>query len=325
MSDVARLAESEDVLMCYRHFLRREPESEAAIESHLSGKPTLWELLPRFEDSKEHETIRIDNGCSAIWRSQDGRSVRIEASELARKAIIEHIQRVWSKYGIEDPYYSVLTNSIYRSTNITDDLSDNFFKSGSIGVADFKFAFERNGITIDPSWHILDFGCGLGRIGEHFCRDFTYYYGVDISANHLSRAKERFCAKHISNARFFLLDDALQQDICFDVFYSVIVLQHNPPPLIYYLLDQFFKKLKPGGFVFFQLPCHLYGYSFDTESYLAGDRKRDSMEMHALPQKYVFELLSKHKLQVVEVCPFSAIGRIGISYVFFAHKPSGAE
>ena len=44
------------------------------------------------------------------------------------------------------------------------------------------------------------------------------------------------------------------------------------------------------------------------------------MEMHALPQKYVFEALYRNGLRPIEVCPFPVIGPIGISYLFLAHK-----
>jgi SAM-dependent methyltransferase len=323
MSYVAKLAEPADVVTCYRLFLRREPENEDAVELHLGDRPTIWELIHRFAGSRENEPIRIDEGCSAIWRRQDGRDIRVDAPPAARAQILDHIEKIWSAYGTQDPYYSVLTNPAYRADNITSALTEEFYASGANGVANMRLSFERNRIDIDPHWHVLELGCGVGRIAEHFCQDFEYYYGVDISANHVGLATTRFSNKNIHNGEFLLLKEALDNHIDFDLFYSVIVLQHNPPPIIYHLLDRFLSKLKPGGFAFFQLPCHLHGYRFDSEAYLAGEGKHESMEMHALPQKYVFELLYKHSVRPIEVCPFSAIGPIGISYIFLARK-SGA-
>jgi SAM-dependent methyltransferase len=320
MSEAVILAQPTDVVMCYRLFLGREPEDSDIIEFHLRDSPTIWQLIQRFTQSMEHEAITIDNGSLGIWHRQDGREIRVEACPATTAEILAHVEKIWTAYGAEDPYYSVLTSPAYKAERITNDLAERFYESGSNTIADFKLAFERNRIEINPHWHILELGCGVGRVGEHFCHDFEYYEGIDISASHLALAHNRFTARHINNARFHLLSNAIKSDINFDVFFSVIVLQHNPPPVMCYLLDLFFAKLKPNGFAFFQLPCHIYGYTFDADRYLAGQGKRDSMEMHVLPQKYVFELLHKHNLQPIEVCPFPVIGTIGISYVFFAQK-----
>jgi SAM-dependent methyltransferase len=322
MSDVDSFANANDVAMCYRYFLHREPENSAIVKVHLGNKPTVWQLIQAFLESREHETAGIDDGCMGIWRQQDGRGVRVESSEPANAAILEHVQKIWSAYGIDDPYYSVLTNTAYQANNITNALTEQFYQSGIEDVANFTLACERNRIEIDPRWHILDLGCGVGRIGEHFCKYFEYYYGVDISKEHLNHAMNRLNTTHIRNASLMLLDDALEGNIDFDVFYSMITLQHNPPPIIYYLLDKFLAKLKPRGLAFFQVPCHLYDYEFDVERYLAGQGKSDRMEMHALPHRYVFEVLHKRGLQPIEVWPFPVIGPIGISYVFFARKGS---
>ena len=320
MSDEVTLAAPADVAMCYRVFLRREPTNIDAIERHLTNRPTIWQLVQSFIASQECEPIKIEDGCSAIWSRQDSRAIRAEGSAAANAEILEHLKELWSGYGEEDPYYSVVTDPAYRANNITSELTERFYETGFDSAVCLRQAFERNRIDVDPRWHILELGCGVGRIGEHFCGDFEYYNGVDISSTHLAHAMTRFSSKNITNARLLLLREALQGDMNFDIFYSMLVLQYNPPPIIYYLLDQFFAKLKPNGFAFFQLPCHLYGYSFDIDRYIADQGSHGSIEMHALPQKYVFELLYKHRLQPIEVCPYSAIGPIGISYIFFARK-----
>jgi 2-polyprenyl-3-methyl-5-hydroxy-6-metoxy-1,4-benzoquinol methylase len=322
MSGESKLADSCDIAMCYRLFLRREPESQAVIEQHLAARTTVWQLIQSFIQSKEYDPIRIDESCSGIWRLQDGRDIHVEASSTAKAEILAHVEKIWSDYGAEDPYYSVLTNQAYHVSNITPEVAEQFYDSGINGVTNLTLAFERNRMDIDRHWQILELGCGIGRIGEHFCRNFDYYYGIDISSSHLAHAVHRFTQQGITNAEFMRLEDSLQREIDYDLFFSMIVLQHNPPPIMYHLLDRFLAKLKPGGFAFFQLPCHLYGYRFDTDRYLAGQGKRENMEMHALPQKYVFELLHKHGLRPIEVCPFSAIGPIGLSYIFFAQKGS---
>jgi uncharacterized protein VirK/YbjX len=52
------LATREDVIHCYRTLLEREPENEEIVLSHLSNKPTLWELLTTFIQSHEFRYIQ---------------------------------------------------------------------------------------------------------------------------------------------------------------------------------------------------------------------------------------------------------------------------
>jgi hypothetical protein len=80
--------------------------------------------------------------------------------------------------------------------------------------------------------------------------------------------------------------------------------------------------LSPGGYAYFQVPCYLYDYKFKTSDYLAGAGKLDVMEIHAIPQRIVFELLHAAGLIPIEVVLNPRIGPIGYSYSFFARKPN---
>ena len=193
-----------------------------------------------------------------------------------------------------------------KTRNMTVQATDKFYESGLTGLANLKLAFERNRIEIDRSWHILDFGCGVGRIGgRSFAQEFRFYYGVDISKTHLEHAISQFNRNNISNAQFITLQNAIEQNIEFVICFSMIVLQHNPPPVMLYLLNYFLSKLRVGGFAYFQLPCHIHEYSFEVDRYLVGEGKRDMMEMHALPQNYVFEALYQNGLQPHKVLALS--------------------
>jgi hypothetical protein len=80
-----------------------------------------------------------------------------------------------------------------------------------------------------------------------------------------------------------------------DVFYSTFVLQHNPPPVMHAMLDEILPNLNPGAFAFFQVPVYGDGYSFTIDDYMAGlgDVGRHGIEMHVLPQGYLFSLFGK--------------------------------
>ena len=44
-----------------------------------------------------------------------------------------------------------------------------------------------------------------------------------------------------------------------DLVYSLIVLQHNPPPVIRLIVRAFLKALNPGGVAYFQVPTTVAG------------------------------------------------------------------
>ena len=54
-----------------------------------------------------------------------------------------------------------------------------------------------------------------------------------------------------------------------DLVYSIMVLQHNPPPVIRLIVREFLRALNPGGVAYFQVPTYMAGYGFDAEAYLA--------------------------------------------------------
>jgi hypothetical protein len=129
--------------------------------------------------------------------------------------------------------------------------------------------------------------------------------------------------RRIANASLMLLQDYLSDDSLSDVFFSVIVLQHNPPPIIRDLLDACLARVTPGGLAYFQVPCHLYNYSFSVADYLAGNGQAEEMEIHAIPQREIFAMLARHGFTPIEVTPDDRVGSIGFSYTFLARKDRG--
>ena len=323
MMDVVKMVNRpsrEDILECYRLFMAREPESEIAVDKHLLGNSTLWETIRAFARSPEAVRCKIDEACRELWSIQDGRGIEAQTTPDTMVDMYRHISEIWSKYGKEDAYFSVLTNPAYHNDQLTEKTKEEFYRTGITDAEALQTVCRRNGLVLSASQRVLELGCGVGRIGEHFARAFKEYIGVDISSEHLAIARARFGQLGLSNASLNLLSEELKGERRFDVFYSMIVLQHNPPPIMVKLLDSFLSRLTPGGVAFFQVPCYLYDYTFDAAEYLQGRGMLNGMEMHALPQRFIFELLRTHDLTPVEVAPYPRIGPIGFSYSFLARK-----
>ncbi len=312
----------QEVLACYRQFLKREPESDEAVAGHMASQEDLWNMVKDFDESYEAARWAVMTAGGVINHEQSALDVDVHTNGPQMDALVAHVEEVWSRYGREDAYYSVLTDDRFRAEHIDDAGIEDFYRSGGDDLSFLRWMFRRNSLELNPSWRVLDLGCGAGRVGEHFAPAFAHYIGVDISAAHLDLAANRFSRQGASNVTLLHLSEFIGSDLTYDLFYSNLVLQHNPPPISYRLLDRVFSGLTVGGCVFFQIPCYLYEYRFNLNDYLAGKGQQEDMEMHALPQKYVFELMLKHGISPIEVTLNPNIGPIGFSYSFLGRKSS---
>lgn len=201
--------------------------------------------------------------------------------------LFQHIQDTWQHLGEDEPYWSVITSDEFHSTNI-DAVRDKFYASGRADVERMHASLERNGIDYSRFTSCLEYGCGLGRVTRWLCERFEVVYGYDISRTHLKGTKEYLRELGIRNAllrHVERVDQVLKLPKA-HVVYSILVLQHNPPPLIRLMIRSFTKALHSGGVAFFQVPTYRLDYSFSVQRYLKEDVKsNEMMEMHILPQK----------------------------------------
>jgi SAM-dependent methyltransferase len=206
------------------------------------------------------------------------------------------------------------------------DSTDAFYESGQPDLERMEKWLARNDIKLPGSGTCVEYGCGVGRCTVWLARRFARVIALDVSEPHLSRARARMKAEGLDNVEFVHLtnEDGLEALKDFDFFYSIIVLQHNPPPLILWILDRAFRRLRPGGLAYFQVPTYAMGYRFDLNTYLAQLTNPD-MEMHFVPQRAIFETASRLGMQPVEVSPDHMIGNAGswISSTFLMSKVVG--
>jgi len=107
-----------------------------------------------------------------------------------------------------------------------------------------------------------------------------------------------------------------------DLVYSLIVLQHNPPPVIRLIVRAFLKALNPGGVAYLQVPTYRVGYRSSPGEYLENEAKKHvMMEMHVLPQRVIFTA-REESCELVEVLEDGSTGlRFGkVSKTFLIRK-----
>lgn len=316
----------DEVVAAYRLILGREPESEIAVDYHARTAADLGQLRRTLLDSDEFQARLPASASSNVGRHYAGRPIAVQLDGPAdqSKAMFDRIAKVWNDLGESEPHWSVLSDPQFYAANIA--ATEAAFYASGFGARDTLLAFfARNGIAPDPSLTVLELGCGVGRISHALAASFAHVTGVDISQAHLALAARHCAGNGIANVEFRRLSDvaSIASLPSADILFSLIVLQHNPPPVMHALLDALLSKVNPGGYAFFQVPTYARGYRFAWDDYLAGGP--EGIEMHVLPQKAVHVLLVENGFVPIEVQEDAWVGIPAfVSHTFFAQRrPSG--
>ncbi|HEY1747976.1 MAG TPA: methyltransferase domain-containing protein [Xanthobacteraceae bacterium] len=249
-------------------------------------------------------------------------SVELDASPEELSAMVAHLKVQWEQLGNRAPHWSVVVDPDFLPENIAAHES-RFYETGHDPVHVLRRTAARCGVALDSASRCFELGCGVGRVTVWLAGEFAEVIGGDISQAHLNLATKALTQRSISNVRLVRLEDlALDAIPEFDVFVSVIVLQHNPPPVAAALLNMALRKLRPGGIAYFQVPTYGPAYAFSVSEYLAQIEKSNGMEMHILPQGVIFEILNRNGCDLVECRENDAVGDHEgfVSNLFFARK-----
>lgn len=156
--------------------------------------------------------------------------------------------RVWKRYGDQNPYYGVLTDPRYLADRLTDESRAAFFATGDDHVVHLLDLISR---VVSPEFvvnTVLDFGCGVGRLTIPFARHTQGAVGVDISASMLKEARANAAHFKVANVVFLESDDELTKATgLYSLVHSYVVLQHVTLLRGMRLLDQLIDRIEPGG------------------------------------------------------------------------------
>jgi len=292
-------ATPESIAYAYRLFLDREPENSQVIDEKLIHLKTSQDVRREFLHSGEFK--EKNPGVHTLTLSGYEPAITVEdVTDL--RPLFSHIQKVWENFGETEPYWSVLASDEFKTHNIAAT-KQQFYDSGFTS-ADLLFkTLDRLGIDRSHLKTCLEYGCGLGRVTGALAKTFDHVSGYDISRSHLRIAQRHFDETGITNVSLHHVGSpqAVENFPKVDVVYSVIVLQHNPPPVIQFIVREFLRALNPGGVAFFQVPTYRAGYAFSLQDYLTNQATRGEMEMHLLPQNRIFDIAAQEQGQLVAV------------------------
>jgi SAM-dependent methyltransferase len=291
----------------YRFFLGRDPESTDAVNAHLSARDEL-QLAKALMRSPEFATRRRQFGLEPLQELRELAQLDVETEATAGelRACLDKIRASWSHLGEVTPHFSVLTEQRFLPDNLSQTLDD-FWDSGRVEAELVVRLFQRHGLELSGKT-CVEYGCGVGRVTTALSRSFARIEAYDISATHLAHAHKRARELGAGNIRFHECPAGSLPELerC-DAFYSRVVFQHNPPPVIAGLIRIALEALRPGGIAVFQVPSYISGYHFSLRDWLEAQRLPD-IQMHCLPQRKVFALIAELRCDLLEVREDDATG-----------------
>ncbi len=165
----------------------------------------------------------------------------------------EQLKETWEVLGHDDPLWAVASRDDKRGGRW--DLAE-FLATGEEDVAQyFKLLRTQAGHAANFK-HVLDFGCGVGRLSLAWSQRAERVTGVDISSTMINHGSKILA--HINNLTLIVnqRDDlSCFGDGQFDLVFSHICLQHIPWPIAARYLGEFARVCAPEGYVTFQLPA----------------------------------------------------------------------
>jgi SAM-dependent methyltransferase len=279
--------------------LTDEPIPDAALIQQLCALPSIGDLR-RMMMATEAFQRQLPNLTARVPMTAPPLSVETAVDQATMASLMAMVRENWRRLGDDRPHWSVTGRDEFLPGQLAANRGA-FEASGHDDLNLLLSVLIRNGLNEDLFRHVCDFGCGVGRVSLPLAGRFARVTGCDISPPHLQVAREAAAARGIGNVEFVAVeppDFGMREP--FDLWFSHLVLQHNPPPIMVAILRRMFALLAPGGAALFQIPTYVQGYRFDTAAYLRSPSD-NAMQIHALPQGEVLALAREAACDVLEI------------------------
>jgi len=291
MKSVEKKVVDEYVTALYRLLLRRQPD-EGGFQAWRglfsdAGLGGFSQAIEGFVESSEFKNLYISPHSTSLeeFREFDFSALGMDVLN----ALFEKTSSYWrgSASSPEEIYWSVLTDDHYRGV-LSEDVIAEFLSTGKGDISRIKKICKEIDFEFDACGEFLEYGCGVGRLVVNLPDSIKKVNCVDFSSAHLAEAEANLrrlkpqviCSMHKIESVYDLCKLPQNQDMV----HSLIVLQHNTPPVIEKTVDSLLRLLAPGGIAILHIPIAKASYQFDVQAYLGDNRSGQSMEMHILPK-----------------------------------------
>lgn len=157
------------------------------------------------------------------------------------------MRRFWDGRARENPWWFINSTLDWHEPEM-----DRFWASGERDVDEILGTL---GVSLAPSDHVVEIGCGAGRMSRAIARRVARVTAVDVAPRMLALAREHNA--DVENVEWLLGDGATLAgvpDASADACMSYVVLQHIPDPAVTLgYVREMGRVLKPGGWAAFQV------------------------------------------------------------------------
>jgi SAM-dependent methyltransferase len=157
------------------------------------------------------------------------------------------MREFWDARAAEDAFYFVDNRLRYRAAD------EQAFWSGGRDVLDAIVSLLE--LELRPGDHVVEIGCGVGRLTRPLSQRVERVQAVDVSARMLTLARER--NSELENVDWLLGDGtslAAVESASIDACISYVVFQHIPDPAITLgYVREIGRVLRPGGWAAIQI------------------------------------------------------------------------
>lgn len=179
---------------------------------------------------------------------------------------------------------------------------------------------------------VMDFGCGLGRLGIALAQQpgVEVVVCVDQSVYHGLKTAKFTSGMPIVSSFYPIVSGpdllmSLYQDKkipkCYDLVNSIIVLQHMITPLQGVYLEQFCDILRPGGIARLQIPWKTPRDPGCSKNMREHYRELGGMQMHYIDESSIIEIMSRRgcDVSVIDIGE-KFVGKDHASLMIYAQK-----
>lgn len=304
----------------YRWILGRAPDPDGwahyrgLVRSGALDAAGLRRVLLNSEEFDRSDGDRVVATMETLL-FEPAQAVEIDVPPETMAALAGRVRRQWTRLGETEPHWSVLTDDAFRRANLDAEALERFHETGARDAALISTFEARTGRSVGGGL-CVELGCGTGRVTRLLAGRFDRVIALDVSPGNLDLCRRTLADAGVRNVETQLLSslDQLGELPMHDLFFSMIVLQHNPPPVQAAML----RAILPWSqAALFQTPASLPGYAFSAEAHLAAPEAE--MDMHCLPRPVVLAELANAGLTPRDVCPDHFTGLPG-SFTYFATR-----
>jgi len=304
----------------YRWILGRAPDPDGwahyrgLVRSGALDAAGLRRVLLSSEEFDRSDGDRVVAAMETLL-FEPAQAVETDVPPETMAALAGRVRRQWTRLGETEPHWSVLTDDAFRTANLDAEALERFHETGARDAALIPTFETRTGRSVG-SGLCVELGCGTGRVTRLLAGRFDRVIALDVSPGNLDLCRRTLADAGVRNVETQLLSslDQLGELPMHDLFFSMIVLQHNPPPVQAAML----RAILPWSqAALFQTPASLPGYTFSAEAHLAAPEAE--MDMHCLPRPVVLAELANAGLTPRDVCPDHFTGLPG-SFTYFATR-----